>query len=168
MLLSVSTDFFNSTYQPSTLNFQLISQHLSQTFNCFISVLQKALNSFSYGYNWLSPHIWHLYSTNNRQSHHDTHTPIYGCSALFTPQLAVNIPYMYLSGFGFVSFVDYANSERAVLELNGRELDSRIIRVEKARRANGYEKTPGRCKINFTPSLKNHLIGRRKRWNRII
>lgn len=52
----------------------------------------------------------------------------------------------FTRGFGFVSFVDYAHSERAVQELNGRELDSRIIRVEKARRASGYDKTPGRCK----------------------
>lgn len=57
------------------------------------------------------------------------------------------------SGFGFVSFADNADSERAVMELNGKELDSRIIRVEKARRASGYEKTPGRCKINTKPLL---------------
>lgn len=30
-------------------------------------------------------------------------------------------------------------------ELNGKELDTRNIRVEKARRASGYDKTPGRC-----------------------
>ena len=50
--------------------------------------------------------------------------------------------------------MDYAHSERAVQELNGRELDSRIIRVEKARRASGYDKTPGRCKTNQFKMLK--------------
>lgn len=62
------------------------------------------------------------------------------------PSVAI-VKLSFVSGFGFVSFVDYADSERAVQELNGKELDSRIIRVEKARRASGYEKTPGRCKI---------------------
>lgn len=52
----------------------------------------------------------------------------------------------FFSGFGFVSFVNYVHSERAVNELNGKELDGRLIRVEKARRERGYEKTPGRCK----------------------
>ena len=53
--------------------------------------------------------------------------------------------------------MDYAHSERAVLELNGRELDSRTIRVEKARRANGYEKTPGRCKIRIIFNRNIHF-----------
>ena len=63
------------------------------------------------------------------------------------PSAATSVKLLSVSGFGFVSFVDYADSERAVQELNGKELDSRIIRVEKARRASGYDKTPGRCKI---------------------
>ena len=50
--------------------------------------------------------------------------------------------------------MDAADSERAVQELNGKELDSRIIRVEKARRANGYEKTPGRCKILLSDDIQ--------------
>lgn len=36
-------------------------------------------------------------------------------------------------GFGFVSYVDDANAERAMAELNGTDLDGRTIRVDMAR-----------------------------------
>ena len=36
------------------------------------------------------------------------------------------------------------DSMRAVEEMNGKEIDSRPIRVDVARRNKGYEKTPGR------------------------
>mmetsp|Transcript_3733 Transcript_3733/g.3889 ORF Transcript_3733/g.3889 Transcript_3733/m.3889 type:complete len:158 (-) Transcript_3733:172-645(-) len=60
-------------------------------------------------------------------------------------------------GFGFVSFVDNITAERAVAELNGKELDTRNIRVEKARRAGGYEKTPGRCESIPKGKRRQHL-----------
>jgi hypothetical protein len=38
-------------------------------------------------------------------------------------------------------------ADRAILEMT--VLDGRDVKVEKARRTQGYEKTPGRCKICF-------------------
>eukprot|EP01034_Spumella_vulgaris_P022852 gene22852-29026_t len=46
-------------------------------------------------------------------------------------------------GFGFVSFIHLDDSTKAIENMNGGELDSRTIRVEKARRNTGYTKTPG-------------------------
>lgn len=46
-------------------------------------------------------------------------------------------------GFGFVSFINLDDSTRAIESMNGGDLDSRTIRVEKARRNTGYTKTPG-------------------------
>ena len=54
-----------------------------------------------------------------------------------------------LSGFGFVSLTDPEAAARAVEAMHGAEIDGRSIRVEKARRNNGYEKTPGVCKCTF-------------------
>ena len=44
-------------------------------------------------------------------------------------------------------FAKADDASRAVAEMNGSEIDGRTVKVEKARRARGYEKTPGRCKL---------------------
>ena len=93
------------------------------------------------------------------QKHNFRRAACFSKNAIVGVQLIIYVCCNYIvlplstSGFGFVSFADNADSERAVMELNGKELDSRIIRVEKARRASGYEKTPGRCKIEYRSSL---------------
>lgn len=43
-----------------------------------------------------------------------------------------------------MSFVNVEDSDRALNSLNGADLDGRQIRVERARRSGGYQKTPGR------------------------
>ena len=48
-------------------------------------------------------------------------------------------------GFGFVSYVTADNCAKALEAMNGGEVDSRIIKVERARRNTGYQKTPGQC-----------------------
>ena len=53
----------------------------------------------------------------------------------------------FLRGFAFVAFVMLEDSDRAIEALNGSQLAGRTIKVEKARRGGGYEKTPGRCII---------------------
>ena len=50
------------------------------------------------------------------------------------------------SGFGFVSFTSQEDCERALTGMNGADVDGRAIRVEKARRGGGYQKTPRACK----------------------
>lgn len=50
------------------------------------------------------------------------------------------------SGFGFVSFTSQEDCERALNAMNGADVDGRSIKVEKARRNGGYQKTPGVCK----------------------
>lgn len=37
-------------------------------------------------------------------------------------------------------------TQRALDSMNGAEINGRAVRVEKARRNNGYDKTPGVCK----------------------
>jgi RNA recognition motif-containing protein len=52
-------------------------------------------------------------------------------------------------GFAFVTFAKTEDSLRALNELNGAEIDGRTIKVERARRNIGYEKTPGVCKFSL-------------------
>jgi len=49
-------------------------------------------------------------------------------------------------GFGFINFVTSEDGARAIEKMHEAEVDDRNIRVEKARRATGYAKTPGKCK----------------------
>ena len=48
-------------------------------------------------------------------------------------------------GFGFVSFVSADSCVKALESLNGGEVDGRVVKVERARRNTGYDKTPGQC-----------------------
>lgn len=50
------------------------------------------------------------------------------------------------SGFGFVSFVHFDDSEKALEAMQNGEIDGRKIRVERAKRNSGYAKSPGVCK----------------------
>jgi hypothetical protein len=43
------------------------------------------------------------------------------------------------------------DSVRALNEMNGAEIDGKTIEVKKARRTEGYEKTPGVCKLIYFP-----------------
>lgn len=47
-------------------------------------------------------------------------------------------------GFAFLMFETTQEAERAVEEVNGKELNGRKLRVEKARRSRGHGPTPGR------------------------
>ena len=58
--------------------------------------------------------------------------------------------FSFLRGFGFVEFADVTASERAIAEMNGGVLDGREIKVERAKRNRGYDKTPGRCKFVYS------------------
>ncbi len=49
------------------------------------------------------------------------------------------------SGFAFVNFETFEDSERAINELNNSVLDGKTIVVERAKRNRPHEKTPGRC-----------------------
>lgn len=62
------------------------------------------------------------------------------------------VPYYLYSGFGFVAFRHLDDAERAISAMNGNDLEGRAIKVEKARRNKGYEKTPGKCKFPCDPS----------------
>lgn len=53
------------------------------------------------------------------------------------------------SGFGFVCMVKVEDSYEALRAMNGVDVDGRNIRVEKAKRTGGYQKTPGICKFYF-------------------
>lgn len=69
--------------------------------------------------------------------------------SLITSVTFTNPNHSYLrtrSGFGFVSFFALEDCEKALAAMHGADLDGRSIRVEKARRNNGYQKTPGVCK----------------------
>lgn len=50
-----------------------------------------------------------------------------------------------LRGFGFVIMAKVEDSERALQIMDGHEVDGRPMKVEKARRKIGYDKTPGKC-----------------------
>jgi RNA recognition motif-containing protein len=47
-------------------------------------------------------------------------------------------------GFGFVTMEDVESGDRAIEAMHGREFEGRVIKVERAKRSTGYEKTPGR------------------------
>jgi len=53
--------------------------------------------------------------------------------------------FVSLSGFGFINFENSADGERAIEKMHDGQVDDRIIRVERAKRAAGYAKTPGKC-----------------------
>eukprot|EP01035_Chromulina_nebulosa_P018380 gene18380-24078_t len=46
-------------------------------------------------------------------------------------------------GFGFLKFANAADADRALEAMNGVEFEGRTIKVDKAKRAEGYAKTPG-------------------------
>lgn len=56
-------------------------------------------------------------------------------------------------GFGFVTYVNPADSDKALEHLNGATVDGRIIRVERAKRSRGYAKTPGQCTKSAVTSV---------------
>ena len=56
---------------------------------------------------------------------------------------------LFYSGFGFVEIRNVEDAERAIEALNGSIVDGSDIKVDKARRKNGYAKTPGRCTLCF-------------------
>jgi hypothetical protein len=41
--------------------------------------------------------------------------------------------------------------------MHGAEVDGRVIRVERARRNTGYQKTPGQCTYFFTNVIRSPL-----------
>ena len=47
-------------------------------------------------------------------------------------------------GFAFLMFESAQEAERAIEEVNGKDLNGRKLRVEKARRSKGHGPTPGR------------------------
>ena len=55
---------------------------------------------------------------------------------------------MVIRGFAFVCMARVEDSLQALSEMNDAEIDGRRIRVEKAKRKEGYEKTPGVCKLS--------------------
>jgi hypothetical protein len=62
-----------------------------------------------------------------------------------------------------VTYVNAADSDKALEHLNGATVDGRIIRVERARRSRGYTKTPGQCTVSavtYTYSSINDLCFR--------
>jgi RNA recognition motif-containing protein len=65
------------------------------------------------------------------------------------PQLSLQLQHefsLFSSGFGFVSFADEDCSQRALEAMSGFAMEGRHIRVERARRAQAHNKTPGKCK----------------------
>jgi transformer-2 protein len=62
-------------------------------------------------------------------------------------------PLLHFRGFGFVGMAKVEDSLRALQEMNGSELNGRTIKVERAKRAGGYEKTPGVCKLTILTLL---------------
>lgn len=44
-----------------------------------------------------------------------------------------------------MSFVSADSCVKALETMNGGEVDGRVVKVERARRNTGYEKTPGQC-----------------------
>lgn len=46
-----------------------------------------------------------------------------------------------------MSFVSLEDCEKARDAMNGADVDGRSIKVERARRNGGYQKTPGVCKL---------------------
>lgn len=90
----------------------------------------------------------------NRSTQRWTHTTSFPAP----PTLALH------SGFGFVSFITLEDCEKALAAMHGAEVDGRNIRVEKARRNTGYQKTPGQCKwlvrivTHVTYHDKNSLV----------
>lgn len=53
-----------------------------------------------------------------------------------------------------MNMADTGDAEKAIEALNGGEVDGRAIKVERARRATGYEKTPGRLVVLQCPVYK--------------
>lgn len=52
-----------------------------------------------------------------------------------------------------MSFVTLEDCEKALAAMCGAEVDGRSIKVEKARRNGGYQKTPGVCKFCFLATV---------------
>lgn len=55
-----------------------------------------------------------------------------------------------------MAFKTVAESDRAIEEMNGAEINGRAITVERARRMGGHAKTPGRCKWLYL--INDHFL----------
>ena len=57
-----------------------------------------------------------------------------------------------------MSFVSADSCVKALESMNGGEVDTRVVKVERAKRNTGYEKTPGQCTYKYCMLLYSYCI----------
>eukprot|EP00981_Chlorochromonas_danica_P007222 scaffold1618_cov158-Ochromonas_danica.AAC.6 len=126
----------------------------NENFNLYITNL-----SFEVGFSFsLHPYAsnYYFYSLHYRQTTDEILRAAFEPFGTVDHASVIKQPVTKISrGFGFVLMSNVEETQRALDGMNGAEINGRAIRVEKARRNNGYDKTPGVCKpaVTMVPAV---------------